>query len=97
MHHVPITIIICISSSKPIQTNSCKSLYKMILPHKDTTNQLRMIATNNYYRMIATDDYQRLIATKVTTDGFLQLDFHWTRNLKTGTGTRYSHPEQGVF
>ena len=37
-------------------------------------------------RMIATDEYHRLIANKGSTDGFLQLDFHWARDLKTGTG-----------
>ena len=72
--------------------------YSDWLPQIITTDWLpQMIATDDFHRLIATDDYHRLIATKVTTDGFLQLDFHWARNLKTGTGTRYSHPEQGVF
>ena len=37
-------------------------------------------------RMIATDEYHRLIANKGSTDGFLHLDFHWTRSLKQTQG-----------
>ena len=69
----------------------------MIKISKNQELRRRLIATDDCHRLIATDEYHRLIATKDSTDGFLQLDFHWTRSLKTDTGTRYSHPEQGVF
>ena len=77
-----------------IKLNKNQELRKRLIATDDCH---RLIATDDCHRLIATDDYHRLIATKVTTDRFLQLDFHWARNLKTGTGTRYSHPEQGVF
>ena len=69
----------------------------MIKISKNQELRRRLIATDDCHRLIATDEYHRLIANKSSTDGFLQLDFHWTRNLKTETGTRYQHPEQGVL
>ena len=54
----------------------------MIKLNKNQELRKRLIATDDCHRLIATDDYHRLIATKVTTNGFLQLDFHWARNLK---------------
>ena len=68
----------------------------MIKISKNQELRRRLIATDDCHRLIATDEYHRLIATKDSTDGFLQLDFHWT-----GVSNRHRDkiftPRQGVF